>query len=122
MSILEQSSPEYFKWIAAIFAVSAAVLTSITIFLDLAKQVEGHRRVGNKYISVAKHCERLLAYKADDLIEEAELVKRFEKIATVNDEVNREAEAFHTRSDDYKKAQRGMQAGEEEYLPQELGA
>lgn len=122
MSILEQNSPEIFKWTAAIFAVAAAILTGIAIFLDLAKQVEGHRRVGNKYISVAKRCERLLAYEADGLIEEQKLVERFEEIATVNDEVNREAEAFHTSSSDYRKAQQGMQSGEEEYLPQELGA
>jgi uncharacterized membrane protein len=121
MSILEESSPDVFKWLAATLAIVAAVLSAISIFLDLAKQVEGHRRVGNKYIAVAKQCQRLLAYQADGLISDSEMVKRLENLAESNDEANREAEAFHTNASDFKKAQRGMQDGEEAYLPTELG-
>ena len=121
MTILEESSPDVFKWVAAILAILAAVLSAITIFLDLAKQVEGHRRVGNKYLAVAKQSQRLLAYEADGLVDNAEMVKRLEHLADSNNEANREAEAFHTNTSDFKKAQRGMQAGEEEYLVSELG-
>lgn len=121
MTILEESSPDVFKWIAATLAIAAAILSAVSTFLDLAKQVEGHRRVGNKYLAVAKQSQRLLAYEADGLIDNAEMVKRLEHLADSNDEANREAEAFHTTESDFKKAQLGMQAGEEDYLDNELG-
>lgn len=121
MTILEESSPDLFKWMAAILAIAAAILSAVSTFLDLAKQVEGHRRVGNKYLSVAKQSQRLLAYEVDGLVDNAEMVRRLEHLAELNDDANREAEAFHTNTSDFKRAQRGLQSGEEEYLTSELG-
>lgn len=120
MTILEENSPSVFRWVAATLAIVAAILSAVSTFLDLAKQVEGHRRVGNKYLAVAKQSQRLLAYKADGLIDKAEMIKRLEHLADLNDDANREAEAFHTNASDFKKAQRGMQSGEEDYLDNEL--
>lgn len=71
-SILQAESPLVFKWIAAVLLFLAATLTGVSTFFDHAKQVEGHRRVGNKYIAVVKGCDRLIAYYQDGLVQEAE--------------------------------------------------
>ncbi len=120
-SILQAESPLVFKWTAAVLLFLAATLTGVSTFFDHAKQVEGHRRVGNKYIAVVKGCDRLIAYYQDGLVQETEVKTRLEELATAADDANREAEAFSTSPADYKKAQAGIQAGEEEYLPIELG-
>lgn len=50
-SVLQQDSPAQYKWLAAVAAFAAALLTAISTALDIAKQEEGHRRVGNKWTS-----------------------------------------------------------------------
>ncbi len=111
-SILQEGSPVIFKWIAATLLFVAAILSGVSTFFDLAKQVEGHRRVGNKYIAVVKGCERLIAFYQDRLVQETEVKTRLEELASVADDANREAEAFSTNAADYRKAQSGVQAGE----------
>ena len=120
LALFRENSPEYTKIIAAILSLAAAVLSGLSTFLDLAKQVEGHRRVGNRYLSVVKGCERLLAIYRDKLLKPEELVERFEALAATADEINGEAESLHTNDSDYKRAQRGLKSGEEVYLPEEI--
>lgn len=119
-TILQEGSPASVKILVAVLSILAAILLGLSTFLDHAKQVEGHRRVGNKYLSIVKECERVIAYFTDDFIDKNEVVKTLEKVAKDCEEVNKEAEAFHTSANDYKKAQEGLKTGEEEYLVEEL--
>ena len=119
-SILQESSPYYVKVSLAILSIFAAILTGLSAFLDFAKQVEGHRRVGNKYLAVVKGCERLIACYKDNLMKPEEIVKKLEQIACDCDEANKEAEAFNINDKDYKRAQKSIQAGDESYLAVEM--
>lgn len=119
-SILQENSPYIVKVSLAILSILAAILTGLSAFLDFAKQVEGHRRVGNKYLAVVKGCERLIACYKDNLMKSEDIIKKLEQLACDCDVANKEAEAFNTNDKDYTKAQNSIQAGNEEYLDVEL--
>lgn len=120
--LFEESSPEVAKILAALFSFLAAVMVGISTFFNFSEQVEGHKKVGNKYLEIVKGCERLLALFTDDMIDKQELVEKFEKLSNLNTEANKDAEAYHTNKKDYKKARKGIkEIGEEEYLEIELG-
>lgn len=121
-TLLEEASPEYAKIIAAICSFSAAVMVGISTFFNFSKVIEGHRKVGNKYLEVVKKSDQLLAAYNDKMITDQELTSQYEKLLELNLQTNTESESFSTKKSDYRKAQKGIKEdGEEEYLPKELG-
>lgn len=121
-TLLEEASPENAKILAAIFSFAAAVMVGISTFFNFSKEIDGHRKVGNKYLEVVKKSNQLLASYKDEIISDQELVSRHEELLELNLKVNTESESFPTNKSDYIKAQKGIKDfGEEDYLPQELG-
>ena len=118
--ILTDPVTNWVKFIPLILALIAALLSGFQTFLNLQKKVEGHRRVGNKYLAIMKKCDRIQAYVTDDVIKEKHLINEIEKIALEIDNINIEAESFPTNKTDYKLAKKGIEEGEEEYTKQEL--
>lgn len=120
LSNLQKEEPGLFKWVSAILAIIATLLTALAAYWKLAKQVEGHRRVANKFLRVVKGAERLLAFEKDELISGAAFAAEFKELASLADDANSEAEAFTTKDKDFEKARKGLESGEETYLPNEL--
>jgi len=121
-TLLEEASPENAKIIAAICSFAAAVMVGISTFFNFSKEIDGHRKVGNKYLKVVKKSNQLLAAYKDKIITDQELTSQYEKLLELNLEANTESESFPTSESDYRKAQKGIKEdGEEEYLPKELG-
>ena len=119
--LLKAESPQIAKISAALFSFLAAAMVGISTFFNFSKQVEGHRKVGNKYLEVVKGCNRIIALYTDGLLEEQKLVKEFERLTNLNTEANRDAAAYQTSRGDYRKARKGIKEdGEEDYLDQEL--
>lgn len=118
--VITEDQDNWIKYIPLIFALAASLLSGFQTFLNPQKKVEGHRRVGNRYLAIMKKCDRLQAYIADEIIEEEQLINRIEEIAAEVEEVNKEAESFPTNEEDYKKAKKGIESGEENYTDEEL--
>jgi len=108
------------KYIPLVFAVLAVLLSGFQTFLNLQKSSEGHRRVGNKYLTIMKKCDRLYAYMQDGLLEKDDIVERLEQIAIDIEQVDSEAEAYITNKKDYELARKGIESGEESYTTNEL--
>lgn len=121
-TLLEEASPENAKIIAAICSFAAAVMVGISTFFNFSKEIDGHRKVGNKYLEVVKRSNQLIAVYKDNMIMDQELISRYEAILDLKIQANAESVSFSTSDSDYKKAQKGIKEdGEEEYLPKELG-
>ena len=120
VSNFQEIDPNLFKWVAASISLVATVLSTLAVLMKFAKKVEGHRRVGNKYLAIMKRCERILAYDKDGLADQASIIKMFEETSSTIEEVNREASSFSTSKKDYYDAQASIKNGDEDYLPQEL--
>lgn len=108
------------KFIPLVLALIAALLSGFQTFLNLQKKVEGHRRVGNKYLTIMKRCDRLQAYIEDDAIKDKHLIESVEEIANEIEDINKEAESFPTSKSDYELAKKGIESGEESYTESEL--
>lgn len=118
--VLVDGKLNWVKYIPLILALVAALLGTFQTYLNLPKKVEGHRRLGNRFLSVMKKCDRLQGYLADGIISNAEIIIQIEAISSETDDINKETEGFPTNQQDYHLAQKGISAGEEDYTESEL--
>ena len=118
--IFTDNTQSSLKLLPIILAFVAALLSGFQTYFNFNKKVEGHRRIGNRYLSVYKTCDRLQAYISSNHIENNDIIQRLENIAKEIDDVNKEAEQFPTSKKDYKLAQCGIKNGEENYTKEEL--
>ncbi|MEO6254586.1 MAG: SLATT domain-containing protein [Ferruginibacter sp.] len=118
--VLTDGVTNWIKFVPLVLALVAALLSGFQTYLNLPQKVEGHRRIGNRYLSIMKKCDRLQGYIADNLISDTDVIPRLEDIAVEADDVNKEAEAFPTNKHDFNLAQKGIKDGEENYTESEL--
>ena len=118
--VLTDGLTNWARFIPILFAFIAAFLGGFQTYFNFNKQVEGHRRIANRYLALMKKADRLQGYIKDSLISTEEAIKQFEIISDLADEVNKDSEQFPTSNKDYKKAQLGVESGEEVYTDKEL--
>lgn len=110
----------WIKYIPLTLTLIATLLGALQTFFNLQKKVEGHRRVGNKYLAILKRCDRLQGYIADNIISNEDVIRHLEEISQGVDTVNIEAESYPTSDKDYQLAKKGIESGEETYTETEL--
>lgn len=118
--VITDGATNSIKYIPLVLALVSALLSGFQTYLNLQKKVEGHRRIGNKYLAVMKKCDRLQGYIADNVISNNDLINRIEDLAQETDSINKEAETYPTNNSDYQLAKKGIEIGEEEYTEREL--
>ena len=118
--VITDGASNWIKYIPLVLALISALLSGFQTYLNLQKKVEGHRRVGNKYLAIMKRCDRLQGYIKDQVISNDDLISRIEDIATEIGSINIEAESYPTNNSDYLLAKKGIENGEEEYTEKEL--
>ncbi|QSO48597.1 hypothetical protein [Alicyclobacillus mengziensis] len=94
--------PNFSKWLGAALALVAAVAISGQPFFNFQKQADGHR--ASRYLAVAKERDRLDEYFADGSTDANTLREQLERLARINDRINRDAESFPTSNKDYRLA------------------
>lgn len=120
MGILTVDFPAWAKWVTAVAAFASASMSGVSTFLNLRKDVEGHRRVGNRYLELTRECDIALAKYKDGIIDKQELSELLDSIKERRAQVNIDAENYSTSEADYRKAQKGIETGEEKYEENEL--
>lgn len=118
--VMTDGATNSIKYIPLILSLISTFLGFILTINNWTKTIEGHRKIGNSYLSIMKECTRLIGYWEDKLINTDEFRTSIEAIAKKTEEVNQIAEEFPTNNNDYKKAQNGIINGEEEYTDKEL--
>ena len=111
--------PNALNWIGAILALVSATAAGLQTYYNYERQVELHRSIAGRYLAVIKECSRLIAYHKDKAIEASLLRQQFETLSSVCDQINSDSIKCPTNEEDYKKAQEGFKAGEEEYTENE---
>lgn len=104
--IRKKHFPIWVEWVGAVLALIAAVLGGIQTFFNFQKEYEGHRQIGNQYLSIAKECERLISAYFDQLIELSVLAEKLEILNSKYTEVNSRAECLNVSDKDYKRAEK----------------
>ena len=118
--VLTEGTNPWVKYIPVILAFTASFLGALQTFFNFPRKVEGHRRIGNRFLAVMKRCDRLQGYITDGIIDQIKFIEEIEAIAKNVESINQDAEAFPTNRKDYKDAQEGVMSGEENYTDTEL--
>jgi uncharacterized membrane protein len=118
--VLTHSGLDFTQNIPIFLSCIAAFLSGFQTFFNFNKKVEGHRRIGNRYLACMKKLDRLQAYIADGVVTNEDVIKKLEEISTDIDDINKESEQYHTSKKDYQKAKAGIDNGEESYTSSEL--
>jgi hypothetical protein len=115
-TLIKAELPEFMKWIGAILALVAAVLGAMQTFFDFKANYEGHRSVGNQYLSIERECERLLALYFDEKLTLDHLSEQTRVLNERYEKVNAEAEKYIVGETAYKVALRTRNAKAETEL------
>lgn len=118
--LLIEFNNNWVKYIGSIFAFISALLVALKKYFDFNSQIEGHRIVANRYLSLSKKCDCVNAYILDGVISEDKIINKLESISSEIAEINHDANSFPTNKSDYIKVQSGFQFGEETYTESEL--
>jgi hypothetical protein len=118
--VLTDRATSWVKYLPIFLAFIASFLSGFQTYFNFNRQVEGHRRIANRYLALMKKADRLQGYIKDNLVSPEDAIKQFETISDLADEINKDAEQFPASEKDYKKAQLGVVNGEEEYTDKEL--
>lgn len=98
----------------------AVVLSWLQTYFNYQKIIQGHRRVGNKYLSAMKKCGRLQIYLNSNIMKDEDIRKSVEYLGEEVGQINQEAEEYPTNGADYEIARDGINNAEEEYTKKEL--
>ena len=104
-----------FGMIIGIVGLMATVLAVVQSFFNYSRMVEQHRMVATRYLHIVKACSRVKAYHQDGILPADELRERFEALAREYERITESAVSLSTNQDDYEKARRGIEGGEERY-------
>jgi len=96
--------PQWSKWTGAGLALFAALLGGIQTFFNFQKNYEGHREMGNEYLSIARECERIIAQFFDGMLSLEALSDKVDVLNQLYADVNQRAEEYIVSDKHYKKA------------------
>ena len=111
--ILKGSS--FAAYLPSIITSGISIIGNILAFLKLPEEIKGHRNVANRYLDTMKKCNRLRSYLFEDAIVKDQIDRRIEDIAIEISQINKDAEAYSTNDDDFKKAKINVDEGNETY-------
>jgi hypothetical protein len=96
--------PKEIYWVGAMLAFIAAALGGVQTFFDFKKDYQGHRRIGNEYLSIAREAEGIIATYFDDLMELHQLTAEIASLNKRYSEINQMAEDFLVPDSAYRRA------------------
>jgi len=86
-------------------SIFAVFLAGMELRYNFAKAFEAHRRIGNKYLVIARESEKYIADFKDGQISKNELsTSIIPELNKKYNEINVDAESFPTRKKDYRRA------------------
>lgn len=107
--------------IALVCTIAATIFASIQKIGDFENQSQGNSKAGDMYLRISKKINLVLNLIKDGVLSKQEIVNKAEEIQREIGEANEIGSQFPTSTADYKKAQIGVNSGEETYTQEELG-
>jgi hypothetical protein len=117
---LREDFPDIMKYIGGGLGLLSALLAGLQTYFRFMAVAEGHRRIGTRYLAVAKKCSNVIAYCEDGMCRGEQLQAELDKLTGEYLSVAEDARAFPTSAQDYRSTRNGIRDGEEVYTEQEL--
>ena len=83
-------------------SIIAVLLAGFELRSDHSKKFEGHRRIGNKYLFIARECEKNIVFLRDGIKTTVEMGKLIDELNINYNEVNKEAQDYPTSKKDFE--------------------
>ena len=122
---LRTALPEFVKWFGAILALIAAVLASVQTFFNPRTRHTTHKQIANRYVSLERRLELLLAGHSDGDVSVDQLSREAQSFVKEYDEINALTAECPTSRADYRQARQRIAAwirGQQGYPLPELDA
>lgn len=103
-TLRQRQLPSWAEWVGEFLALFAAALSGIQTFFNFQKEYEGHRQIGNQYLSVARECDRLISLYFDNLLDLHDVAQKYEVLNNRYHDINSQAETFNVTDKDYERA------------------
>ena len=97
-------SDNYDKLFVALVALISACLGAVQTFFNFQKKSETHRALANRYLTVARECERIIASYRDGNTNLKEVDNHTKMLNKEYDKINIDAEAFPTSDRDFQRS------------------
>ena len=85
-------------------SIIAVLLAGFELRSDHAKKFEGHRRIGNDYLFIARECEKNIAFLKDGIKTAVEMGHLIDELNINYNEVNKAAQDYPTSNKDFEIA------------------
>lgn len=112
------------SYTSEIFALILTIITTIFAGLqkiwNFEKQAQGNAKAADMYLRIGKKINLILCLIKDKELSNEEIIKRTELIGDEISQANEVGSEFPTNIRDYKKAQKGIKNGEENYKEDEI--
>tara|TARA_R110002049_G_C9125364_1_gene558653 strand:- start:998 stop:1585 length:588 start_codon:yes stop_codon:yes gene_type:complete len=99
--LLAKTAPDWLTIPAVFLATLATILSGVQSFAQLAKRVETHRDVGNRYLYICRKAELIIAELLDRTLDPKESALAIRELIDEYDVANRAAEAVSTSQNDF---------------------
>lgn len=119
-AIFNNKIPEVWGYVSAAIAWLSAILVGLGEHFKFGEQSESHNSIGNRYLNFIRDCDLVIADYQDGIINDSQLSQSLKSLASELGQIDAYAGKYTTNNDDYKKAQEGINAGEEEYTETDL--
>jgi len=120
VALLKSEVPDFMKWIGAVLAAIAALLTAFQTYFGFQKSIQGHRLMAGRYLEVAHFCANAIAAYTDGAINDMALAKRLDELTKLISKIDGDAHVYPPNQDDYEQAKVGIEKGEEDYTEEDL--
>ena len=106
--------------LALIFTIITTIFAGLQKIWSFEKQAQGNAKVADMYLRISKKINLTLCLIKDEELTNKEIIKRTELISDEINQANELGSEFSTNDKDYKKAQKGIKDGEENYTDDEI--
>jgi len=106
--------------IALVLTIITTIFAGLQKIWSFEKQAQGNAKVADMYLRISKKINLALCLIKDEELSNKEIIKRTELISDEINQANELGSEFPTNDKDYKKAQKGIKKGEENYTEDEI--
>lgn len=115
-----RQSLDWLIYVSPALSFAAAIIGTIQKTLDLQNKSLDNKKSADQYLALCRKIDLVIAHHQDGVINDEKLAEQSDEIRKCYDEIAILASNATTSHGDYKKAQKGINAGEEHYTDKEL--
>lgn len=101
---ISKTLPEYIKWISALLAFAAAILSGFSTYFNYQKRFEMHNNIANRFLNIEHNLNKIYQKYKMNKIEIDDALIAIEELDEKYQSIVKESIPFPTNKEDFKHA------------------